>query len=221
MSLLEIFNCYGSKSLSLEVISVPPTTGEAPKNLIIMLHGWGANSQDLAPLSSLLNLPDYQFLFPNAPFPHPYSPTGRAWYELREEESGKGLPESRQMLVDWIRSLEKTTNVPFSRTILSGFSQGGAMTLDIGLTFPLAGLVSMSGYLHRNLTFVGKNSFPPTLMIHGTKDEVVPLAAAMKAKETLESMGVALQYQEFDMGHEIQPSTIELFRNFVTQVVSD
>ena len=218
MSFLENLSCYGSKSLSLEVISVPPTTGEVPKSLIVMLHGWGANAQDLAPLSSLLNLPDYQFLFPNAPFPHPYSSTGRAWYELREE-SGEGLPESRQMLLDWLQSLEKTTNVPLSRTILSGFSQGGAMTLDIGLTLPLAGLVSMSGYLHPNLNFVGKNSFPPTLIIHGTKDQIVPLAAAVKAKETLKSMGVALQYHEFDYCHEIQSPTIELFRNFAIQVI--
>ena len=186
-----------------------------------MLHGWGANAQDLAPLSSLLDLPGYQFLFPNAPFPHPNVPTGRAWYELTEQGIGEGLLESRQILLDWLQSLEKTTNVPLSRTILSGFSQGGAMTLDIGLTLPVAGLVSMSGYLHPNLNFVGKNSFPPTLIIHGTKDEVVPLAAAVKVKETLESIGVALQYQEFDMGHEIQPPAIELFRNFVIQVISD
>ena len=211
----------GGWSLSLEVISIPPNTGEAPKALIVMLHGWGANSQDLAPLSSLLNLPNYQFLFPNAPFPHPYSSTGRAWYKLMNERSGEGLPESRKMLLDWLQSLEQTTNVPLSRTILSGFSQGGAMTLDIGLTLPFAGLVSMSGYLHPNLTFVGKNSFPPTLIIHGRNDEVVPLAAAINAKETLESMGVTLQYHEFNMGHEIQPPTIELVRNFVTQIIPD
>lgn len=200
---------------------MPPTAGEVPKSLIVMLHGWGANAQDLAPLSSLLNLPGYQFLFPNAPFPHPHSSSGRAWYELGGEGSGEGLPESRKMLLDWLQSLEETTNVPLSRTILSGFSQGGAMTLDVGLALPLAGLVCMSGYLHPNLTFVGKNSFPPTLIIHGTKDEVVPLAAAMKAKNTLESMEVALQYHEFDYSHEIQPQTIELFRNFVTQVIPD
>jgi phospholipase/carboxylesterase len=131
----------------------------------------------------------------------------------------QGLTETRQVLTDWLQSLESTTGVPLSRTILSGFSQGGAMTLDVGLNLPLAGLVSMSGYLHRDAVRVNKSGFPPTLVMHGRKDEVVPLLAALKAKETLESLGVVVQYQEFDMGHEISPQMLGLLRNFVVNTI--
>lgn len=216
----------GSKYLSLEFIQVPPTTGKVPKGLIVALHGWGANAEDLASLAPFLNLPDYQFLFPNAPFPHPYSPMGRAWYDLSAENMYKGLAESRQLLTDWLLSLESSTGVPLSRTVLSGFSQGGAMTLDVGLKLPLAGLVVMSGYLHPGAVPDATSTTtasPPVLIMHGRYDQVVPLRAALKAKETLELLEIAVQYYEFDMGHEIQLPMLELIRNFVvnTQVTTE
>ncbi|MER3587622.1 MAG: serine esterase, partial [Mastigocladus sp. ERB_26_1] len=191
---------YGSKYLSLEFIQVPPTTGKVPKGLIVALHGWGANAEDLASLAPFLNLPDYQFLFPNAPFPHPYSPIGRAWYDLSAENMYEGLAESRQLLTDWLLSLESSTGVPLSRTILSGFSQGGAMTLDVGLRLPFAGLVVMSGYLHPGAVPDATSTTtasPPVLIMHGRYDQVVPLRAALQAKETLESLGIPVQYYEF------------------------
>ncbi len=203
---------------TLDFISVPPKTNQPPKGLIVILHGWGANAKDVAYLLPYFNLPDYQFLFPNAPFPYPYSAIGRAWYDLTTENIYQGLTQSRQLLTDWLQSLESSTGVPLSRTILSGFSQGGAMTLDIGLNLPLAGLVSLSGYLHPgagNVETQNLASLPPVLIMHGRQDTVVPLEAAVLARETLESLGAAVQNYEFDMGHEIRPEMLELLRNFV------
>jgi phospholipase/carboxylesterase len=217
---------YGRKYLSLEFIQVPPTTGKVPKGLIVALHGWGANAEDLASLAPFLNLPDYQFLFPNAPFPHPHSSIGRAWYDLSAENMYERLTESRQLLTDWLLSLENSTGVPLSRTVLSGFSQGGAMTLDVGLKLPFAGLVVMSGYLHPGAVPDAASTTtasPPVLIMHGKYDQVVPLRAALKAKETLESRLIAVQYYEFDMGHEIQLPMLQLIRNFVinTQLTTE
>ncbi len=196
--------------------------GQVPKGLIVTLHGWGANADDVASLLPFFNLPDYQFIFPNAPFPFPNSSVGRAWYDLRMENMYQGIAESRQELIDWLLSLESSTLVPLSRTILSGFSQGGAMTLDVGLTLPLAGLISMSGYLHpgagTNVETQNTKSLPPVLITHGRQDTVVPLQAAIRARETLESLGVAVQYHEFDMGHEIRPEMLEVLQNFVMNV---
>lgn len=205
---------------SLEFITVPPKTGQ-PRGLIVTLHGWGANAQDVASLSPFLNLPDYQFLFPNAPFPYPDSAMGRAWYDLRMENMYEGLAESRSLLKDWLESLSGSTGVPLSRTILSGFSQGGAMTLDVGLKLPLAGLVVMSGYLHPGAANVETlhATLPPVLIMHGRQDTVVPLQAAVSAQKTLESLGVAVQYQEFDMGHEIRPEMLDLLKNFLVNVI--
>lgn len=184
------------------------------------MHGWGANAEDVASLLPLLNLPDYQFVLPNAPYPYPYSPIGRAWYELRGENMYQGLAESRQLLTDFLESLESTTGIPLSRTILSGFSQGGAMTLDVGSKLPLAGLVVMSGYLHPDALTAAKSGIGPTLITHGKYDEVVPLQAALKARETLKSLGVAVEYHEFDMGHEIDLKTLEVLRNFVVNTIA-
>jgi phospholipase/carboxylesterase len=184
------------------------------------LHGWGTNAEDVASLLPFINLPDYQFVLPNAPYPYPYSPVGRAWYDLREENMYEGLAESRQLLIDFLQSLEGSTGVPLSRTILSGFSQGGAMTLDVGSKLPLAGLVVMSGYLHPEALTAAKNRIPPTLITHGRVDEVVPLQAAWKARETLESLKVIVEYHEFDMGHEIDPQTLKVLRNFVVNRIS-
>ena len=203
---------------TLEFISVPTATGQPPKGLIVTLHGWGANAEDVASLSQFFNLPDYQFLFPNAPFAHPNSSVGKAWYDLRMENMYQGLVESRQLLTDWLQSLENSTGVPLSRTILSGFSQGGAMTLDIGLKLPLAGLISLSGYLHQDVESVKTQnmaSLPPVLIMHGRQDTVVPLQAAVSARKILESLGAVVEYYEFDMGHEIRPEMLELLRNFV------
>lgn len=183
------------------------------------MHGWGANAEDVASLLPLLNLPDYQFVLPNAPYPYPYSPVGKAWYDLRVENMYQGLAESRQLLIDFLQSLESTTGVPLSRTILSGFSQGGAMTLDVGSKLPLAGLAVMSGYLRPDAVTADQKGIPPTLITHGKYDEVVPIQAAWKVRETVESLGVAVKYHEFDMGHEINPQTLEVLRNFVVNVI--
>ncbi|MEH2155844.1 alpha/beta hydrolase [Nostoc sp.] len=206
--------------MSLQAITVSPTTSQPPAGLIVTLHGWGANAEDVASLLPLMKLPDYQFVLPNAPYPYPYSPIGRAWYDLRVENMYEGLAESRQLLTDFLESLETTTGVPLSRTILSGFSQGGAMTLDVGSKLPLAGLVVMSAYLHPDALTAAKSGIPPTLITHGRYDEVVPLKAALKAQETLKSLGVAVEYHEFDMGHEIYPETLEVLRNFVVKTIS-
>lgn len=186
--------------------------------MIVALHGWGANAQDLASVVPLLNLPDYQFMFPNAPFPHPYSSTGRAWYDLSDQKA-QGLPESRKLLTEWLKSLESSTGVPVSRTILSGFSQGAAMTLDVGLSLPLAGLVALSGYIHSASVPAG-GKFPPVLLVHGRQDSVVPLTAAQYTRESLAALNASVQYHEFDMGHEIRPEVLALIRNFVLGVMS-
>ncbi|MDJ0687579.1 MAG: alpha/beta hydrolase [Xenococcaceae cyanobacterium MO_188.B32] len=200
---------------TLDAISIPPNSGEKPTNLLIMLHGWGANYQDLAPLASMFNLPGFAYLFPNAPFEHPQVPGGRAWYALETEEYS-GLAESKQLLRDWLLSLPDNTGIPLENTIMTGFSQGGAMTLDIGLTLPLAGLCSLSGYLHASPQKNDRVNFPPVLIVHGTQDPVVPIQAARQAKEKLMAIGVEVKYREFAMGHEIQPPVLPLIQEFIT-----
>mgnify|MGYP001800009913 FL=1 len=204
--------------MALDFIDVPPKSGEAKKGLIVILHGWGANAEDVASIVPFLQLPEYHFVFPNAPFPHPHSPIGRAWYDLSRDNMYEGLTESQKLLIDCLQSLENSTGIPLNKTILSGFSQGGAMTLDVGLKLPFAGLISMSGYLLseiHNLENPASYILRPVLIMHGKQDEVVPLQAAQKARDALESQAVSTEYHEFDGGHQISSQMLDVARTFI------
>lgn len=199
--------------MTINAISLLPSSGQPPARLIAILHGWGADARDLVPIANALNLPDCQFLFPNAPFSHPQVPGGRAWYAL-ETEDFRGLLESRQYLQDWLLSLEAQTGVPLSQTALCGFSQGGAMVLDVGIGLPVAGISSLSGFLHSKPQ-VSESPLPPVLMVHGRQDPVVPIQAARQARDELVALGAKVQYQELDMGHEIPPPVVGLLQDFL------
>ncbi|MBW4551468.1 MAG: alpha/beta hydrolase [Aphanocapsa sp. GSE-SYN-MK-11-07L] len=209
--------------MSLQVISIPPASGHAAQAVIVILHGWGANAADLAPLAEFLNLPDYQFYLPNAPWPHPQVAGGLMWYDLWQNQ--QGLPESRHHLKTWLTDLPSLTGLPLKQTVLAGFSQGGAMTLDVGLNLPLAGLISWSGYLHAPVfgsavsEGIANSAYPPVLMVHGRQDAVVPLALAHQAQASLNLAGVSVQYHEFEIGHEILPDVLSLSREFIQTVL--
>lgn len=197
----------------LESIIYPTQSNEAADYLVVMLHGWGANYYDLQPLADLLALPPCRFLFPNAPFEHFQMSTGRAWYAL-EREDFAGLGESRDRLTQWLQALPDLSGIPPERTAMVGFSQGGAMTLDVGLGFNFAALCSCSGYLHYDPSD-RQGTFSPTLLIHGTQDQIVPLAAAHQAQAALGAIGVPLDYFEFSGGHEIPKAAMVAMRQFL------
>jgi phospholipase/carboxylesterase len=202
----------------LEIISVPANT-PTPTGAIALLHGWGANHQDLGDLAPYFKLPEYQFLFPNGIFDHEFTDTGKMWYSFTgaghlTDQSVTQLATSRQVLSDWIQSLPATTGVPLDRTWIAGFSQGGAMTLDIGLDLPVAGLIVLSGYLHPDRS-KPLTAAPPVLIVHGRQDDVVPVAAARNSRDLMTQWGVKVQYQEFDMGHSIVPEVLNVVRDFV------
>ncbi len=220
----------------LQAITVPPagqSPQAAPQSLVVILHGWGANAEDVLGLADYLELPGCQLVFPDAPLPHPFNPVGKMWYELPLDATGfpdraafratamnqrPDLRASRQLLLDFLRSLSATTGIPLHRTILGGFSQGGAMALDVGWSLPLAGLFSLSGYLHAPVAPLG-SAVPPLLMVHGRQDLVVPLAASHEARDRLLAAGAQIDYQEFDMGHEIQLAALKSLCDFVNQIL--
>lgn len=197
--------------MTLETITIP-SDNDSPEYLLVGLHGWGSNAQDLASLAPVLDWKNTQMIFPNAPFPHPQVPGGKMWYDLQQFDE-EGLNQSRQTLTSWLSALEQNTSVPSQRTFLVGFSQGGAMTLDVGFSFPFAGLCALSGYLHSEPKASADSS--PTLIVHGRQDPVVPIRAAQKARDTLEQQGVSVTYREFPMQHEITPEVLKTLKDFM------
>jgi phospholipase/carboxylesterase len=180
------------------------------------------NYDDLGELAPYFDLSEYQFLFPNGIFDHQFSETGKMWYSFTgagemTDRSVAELATSHQVLTDWVQSLPATTGVPLDRIWIAGFSQGGAMTLDIGLDLPVAGLIVLSGYLHRD-RLNAPVAAPPVLIVHGRQDDVVPIAAARQSRDLLTQWGVNVQYQEFDMGHSIVPEVLQVVRKFIVGV---
>ena len=90
------------------------------------------------------------------------------------------------------------------------------MVLDVGLALPVAAIVSLSGFLHTQPQ-KSNTPFPPIFMAHGRQDMVIPIEAAEQAKATLDALGADIQYQIFDMGHEIKPSVISLLEPFLAE----
>jgi phospholipase/carboxylesterase len=208
----------------LQFLSVPAES-LPPKGLLVVLHGWGASAQDVSFLAPYMALPDYEMAFPDAPFAYPYAEEGRMWYDLPQTYTFESAPdfrdqpelqESRKQLTEWLRSLESTTGIPLSQTVLAGFSQGGAMTLDVGLHLPLKALIILSGYLHAPIH--APSAHPPILMVHGRQDLVVPLRAAVQARESLKANGMTVEYEELDMGHEIQISVLKSMKRFIADL---
>ncbi|MGB3789034.1 MAG: hypothetical protein WA949_13565 [Phormidesmis sp.] len=210
-----------AEKLSLNAIAITPPN--ASDKLVVLLHGWGANAQDVAGLINAINMiaSPTRALLPNAPFDHPMVPGGRAWYSFPTNyDFRKGhnfaaqadLKESRQRLLNWMRSLPKQTGIPLEKTIMGGFSQGGAMTLDIGPQLPLAAMLILSSYSH---TPTSNCITPrPVLLIHGRQDPVVPLAKALETKSQLERQGLAVTYHEFNMGHEVSLDALKIASQF-------
>ena len=206
----------------LQVITIPAQPSPADYAIVI-LHGWGGTAEDAAQFTGMLEVPGAVRLMPRGLFQHPYNPEGQMWYDFPHVErfdfkldlsDRPDLQRSRQVLRDWITSLPEQTGVPLNKTILGGFSQGGAMTIEVGLELPLAGLMSMSGYAHRPIPPV--TQAPKLLMIHGTADNVVPIAASRSTKNSLINAGVEVESYEFSgMGHEISGAVIERMQAFI------
>ncbi len=210
----------------LRAIAKNTHTSTADK-LFIGLHGWGANAEDLAALADYMPLSGFTMLFPDAPFPHPYAPGGRMWYSFPpgynfqspyDFSAQADLQESRTLLREWVLQQSKEFGIPLTRTAIAGFSQGGAMTLDVGLQLPIAAALSLSGYLHSEPQ--PHSEVGALLMVHGRLDPVVPIARAHAAKAALENTAIPLTYQEFDMGHEISPQVLRLVHDFCQQHVA-
>ena len=211
--------------MSLNAIAITPNTGSesASDRLLVLLHGWGANAQNVAGLIEAINMVAIPFkgLVPDAPFDHPMAPGGKQWYgfpanyDFRRPydfEQQSDLLESRKLLTGWMKSLPEKTGIPLEKTMMGGFSQGGAMTLDVGPQLPLAAMLVLSGYGHAPIAKCVTER--PVLVIHGRQDPVVPLAKALDTKAQLEQQGLSVTYREFDMGHEVSLDALRVASQF-------
>ncbi|QNI52943.1 phospholipase/carboxylesterase [Synechococcus sp. BIOS-E4-1] len=168
---------------------------------LVLLHGWGADAEDLLPLGDGLAAAapvPAECIGLQAPEPHPGG-QGRQWYGLFPSD-WQAVPSATQQLRHRIEELDLET-IPLSKTVLIGFSQGGAMALHVGCDLPLAGVISCSGYPHPG--WKPPSTRPPVLLLHGRNDDVVPAAAAEKLFELLRPGSNECSLKIFAGGHTI------------------
>jgi phospholipase/carboxylesterase len=179
---------------------------------LVLLHGWGADAEDLLDLGELLVGPQVSVVALRAPEPHPYG-MGRQWYGLQPIDWSQ-LPGARAALNRRLAAL--AGSVPLERTVILGFSQGGAMALDVGSDLPLAGIVACSGYPHHGWEpSASGQPLPPVLLSHGREDPVVPFAASEAVLEQLGLAGAEARLLPFSGGHTIDQSVLPQIADFV------
>ncbi|MEE4361615.1 MAG: carboxylesterase [Pseudomonadales bacterium] len=183
---------------------------------LILLHGLGADGNDLAPLATHLAGPDrarWRFLFPDAPLRTVAMAGGmrvRAWYDIDPGAAGAapGLSDSVARAQELIER-EIARGVPAERIVIGGFSQGGVIALDSFLASEhrLAGAVGLSTYLHDHAAAAERcglaNAAGRIFLAHGQADGMIPLARAATGRTTLESLGFEVRWHQYPMGHEI------------------
>lgn len=178
-----------------------PADGGAPKKLVLLLHGLGADGNDLiglAPHWAKL-LPSAVFVSPNAPFPCDMAPYGYQWFSLQDRDPAvilSGVKAAWPILDAFIDAQLKRFNLTDADTALVGFSQGTMMSLHTAprRAKPVAGVVGFSGALAgADLLPDQIQSFPPVLLVHGDADTMLPVQASQAAKQALETVGVPVE----------------------------
>ena len=183
----------------LEAIEIETTA--SPGASIIWMHGLGADGHDFVDIVPELGLParpGVRFVFPHAPM-RPVTINGgyvmRAWYDIRDDggvrrEDPAGVRASQRSIEALIQR-EKERGVPAASIVIAGFSQGGAMALHTSLRHGerLAGVMALSCSLPLADTLSAEaapvNRDVPIFMAHGTHDPMIPMARALRARETL------------------------------------
>jgi len=214
---------------------VEVTTGADPVASVIWMHGLGADGWDFLPIVRELPLPEampIRFIFPHAderPVTINNGVSMRAWYDIAMSDIARlpderGIRESQAEIVRLI-ARERDRGVPSERIVIAGFSQGGAMALQVGLRHAerLAGIVCLSGYLVLEESLEREasaaNRLTPILIAHGTQDPVVPLQLAERSKASLERRGYRVRFQTWPMPHSVCAEEVLVIAEFLMDVL--
>jgi len=195
---------------------IAPRSG-SPRQLVVLLHGYGADGKDLIEIGRQWqrNLPQAAFVAPNAPERVPLSPVGRQWFPLTMRDPGerwKGVTQARPLLDAFLDAELQRHALPPSALALVGFSQGTMMALHTGLRRPAApaAIVGYSGLLvlqdgkgPESLAAEARCK-PPILLLHGEADDLIPVTALFDAGETLAKADIPCEWHlSLGLGHGI------------------
>ncbi len=208
-------------------------TAASPTWSVLWLHGLGADGNDFAPIVPELvrrDWPAIRFVFPHAPVRAVTINNGarmRAWYDIKDFDLASRADETgvRESIVqvEALIAREAARGVPASRVLLAGFSQGGAITLAVGLSrdTPLAGLIALSGYLPMAERLVADMpavaSTQPLFMAHGQQDTVVPYRAGELSATRLRALSFTVDWHAYPMAHQVCAEQIRDLGDWLSQ----
>jgi len=187
--------------INLSGRSFGPAAGGKPTALVALLHGLGADANDLIALAPELAraLPRALFVSPDAPFPCDMAPFGRQWFSLQDRAPAKildGVTMARPILDNFLDEALAVWGIEGQALALLGFSQGAMMALYAGLrrSVPPAAIVAFSGALVGEVPPLAPGKrYPTVLLAHGEDDDVVPFASFRYARATLSAAGVPVE----------------------------
>ena len=212
----------------LEGPSLEPLSGGPAKQLVVLLHGYGADGNDLIGLAPHFAqaLPDAAFLSPHAPYPCELAPFGRQWFSLNDRAPARmyeGACAAAPILDRFLDLELGARNLADAQLALIGFSQGTMTALHAGLrrVAPCAGILGYSGAL------VGAESLgaelrvrPPVMLIHGDDDPVVDFNLHKLSLGTLEALDVPVEgHARPGLGHSIDAEGLALGIDFLRRVL--
>lgn len=211
---------------NLEGPRLEPAPGARPKHLIIILHGFAANGHAVVWLAHA-----WRIVLPDAAFVAPYAPEmtllgARQWFPLSVRSSierWKGVNHGAPALRAYIAAELARYRLPESACVLAGFSQGAEMALHVGLRWPrpFAGIIGYSGLLAGEGYIQSEiKSRPPVLLIHGDRDNVIPVQALHNARHMLTRCGVQVEWHvAHGLGHKIDTQGVAIGARFLQSVL--
>ncbi len=210
---------------TIRTVERPPQQASEQPPLLIMLHGYGSNEQDLFGLADHL---DPRLHIVSARAILMLGAGAYAWYHL-SGVPGNLIPDdetreqSLAVLQQFVPAVIERTGANPQQVFLLGFSQGAVMSLGIGMTRPelaTGGILAFSGYLNQS----DVPATPPPafsdlhiLIEHGTDDNIIPISAGRASRDALQALPVHLTYEEYRIAHSIHPNGLLLAQRWLSE----
>ncbi|WP_040278563.1 alpha/beta hydrolase [Psychroserpens damuponensis] len=209
--------------MTLHHITRPSSLKEnAP--LLIMLHGYGSDENDL--FSFAQELPEELFII-SVRAPHPMQPYGNAWYAINFDANQnkwndvEQALESRDNIAKFIDEACAKYPVNKDNVTLLGFSQGTILSYAVALTYPekVKNIIALSGYVSDDMLNdnLADNDYSHLdfYCSHGSADQVIPISWARKAPEFLNNLNIKNTFSEFPVGHGVAPQNFYEFKSWL------
>ena len=210
----------------------PPAAGGKSRNLVVFLHGYGADGKDLIDLANpfAMAMPNASFISPDAPNPCAMSPSGREWFPI--DQIPTGAITASESLLNLIQAEANSLDLSFKEVILIGFSQGAMMSMQCLLIneYQFGAIIGYSGALRienieaaNNQIIKGKHIYAntPVLLVHGEQDEVVPFQSLMNSKSLLNQVGFDVKtLSRPNLGHGIDPEGISAGMELLKKIIN-